>query len=435
MSSAHPVREDSGADVADLRIEEVTVTPVAFRDPPLLNATGVHQPWVLRAIVQVRTACGLVGLGETYGDDAHVADVRAAGQALLGADAFDLAALRRRLTALTDASPARGHGMAWMIAADVTDALYAPYEMAALDLQGKRVGRPVVDLLGGAHRDAVDFSGYLFAKPAGHPGQHPDEWGEALDADGLVAQARRMVDLYGFRSLKLKGGALHPDVEIEAVRGLAEAFPGMPLRLDPNAAWRPETAARVASALEGVLDYLEDPVAGVDGMAAMRRGTSLPLATNMCVVSFAGVAPAVSAGAVDIVLADPHSWGGLTAVTRLGTVAQTFGFGLSMHSNSHLGISLAAMVHAAAATPALGYACDTHWPWKEPAADVVDTSALPFADGAIRVPDAPGLGVVLDDEALARMHDDWLSCGYRVRDDVAYAREIDPSRAGSIPRW
>lgn len=420
---------------ADLRIEAVTVTPVAFRDPPLLNATGMHQPWVLRAIVQVRTSVGLVGLGETYGDTSHVDELIRAGEALIGVDAFDLAAVRRRIVEAHGGSTDAEHGMAWMIATDAVDTVYAPFEMAALDLHGKLIDRPVVDLLGGAQREAVEFAGYLFYKPSGHDGQPGDDWGEALDPAGMVEQATRMIDRHGFRSLKVKGGALPPDVDVATVRALADALPGVPIRLDPNAAWTEETAHRVAAELEGSLEYLEDPVAGVEAMARVRRRTRVPLATNMCVVAFADIPAAVATEAVDIVLADPHSWGGLAATTQLGTMAQTFGFSLAMHSNSHLGISLAAMVHAAAATPSLGYACDTHVPWKRQEDDVVNASALSFRDGAIAVPPLPGLGVTIDDDALARMHADWVECGYRVRDDVAYARRVAPERAASVPRW
>jgi len=425
----------SGRRTSDLRITSVTVTPVAFRDPPLLNATGIHQPWVLRAIVQVRTASGLVGLGETYGDTTHIDELVRAGDALIGIDAFDLAAVRRRIVDAGGAGHGRPHGMTWMIAAQAADTIYAPFEMAVLDLQGKCVGRPVVDLLGGARRESVEFSGYLFYKLSGHSGQADDEWGEALDPAGIVEQATQMVDRHGFRSLKLKGGALSPETDVATVRALAEALPGVPIRLDPNAAWTEDTAARTASALEGSLDYLEDPVAGIEAMARIRRATSIPLATNMCAVAFDDIPSAIRAEAVDIVLADPHSWGGLTATAQLGRIAQTFGFTLSMHSNSHLGISLAAMVHSAAATPALTHACDTHVPWRRADDDVVDSSALSIRDGGVAVPSLPGLGVTLDEDALARMHADWEQCGYRVRDDVGYARKVDPARAATVPRW
>lgn len=425
----------SGPRTSDLRITSVTVTPVAFRDPPLLNATGIHQPWVLRAIVQVRTESGLLGLGETYGDTTHIDELVLAGDALIGVDAFDLAALRGRIVKARRAGRSRSHSMTWMIAAQAVDTIYAPFEMAALDLQGKHVGRPAVDLLGGARRESVEFSGYLFYKLRGHSGEADDEWGEALDPAGVVEQATRMIERHGFRSLKLKGGALSPETDVATVRALADALPSVPIRLDPNAAWTQETAARAAAELEGSLDYLEDPVAGVEAMGRIRRATSIPLATNMCVVAFDDIPSAIRAEAVDIVLADPHSWGGLTATTQLGRMAQTFDFTLSMHSNSHLGISLAAMVHAAAATPALTHACDTHVPWRRTDDDVVDASALSFHDGAISVPSLPGLGVTLDEDALARMHADWVQCGYRVRDDVGYARKVDPARAAAVPRW
>jgi glucarate dehydratase len=109
--------------------------------------------------------------------------------------------------------------------------------------------------------------------------------------------------------------------------------------------------------------------------------------------------------------------------------------GLSMHSNSHLGISLAAMTHLAAATPNLDYACDTHWPWKDPEEDVIVPGALGFVEGAVAVPTTPGLGVELDRDALARLHEQYLNCGLRQRDDTGYMQTVDPSYVVRSPRW
>ncbi|MFE1493208.1 enolase C-terminal domain-like protein, partial [Streptomyces olivaceus] len=270
---------------------------------------------------------------------------------------------------------------------------------------------------------------------AGLPGLVEDEGGAALARAGLVPPARRMIETYGFSSIKLKGGVFPPDEEIAAVRALREAFPDHPLRLDPNAVWSTETSLRVARELEGVLQYLEDPAAGIDGMAAVAAGTPTPLATNMCVVSFDDLAPAVARDAVGIVLSDHHFWGGLRRCGQLATICETFGLGLSMHSNSHLGISLAAMTHLAAATPRLTYACDTHWPWKRPDEDVVDPAPLRFSEGAVAVPTAPGLGVELDRDALARLHRQYLDCGLRDRDDTGYMRRFEPSFSSETPRW
>ena len=104
-----------------------------------------------------------------------------------------------------------------------------------------------------------------------------------------------------------------------------------------------------------------------------------------------------------------------------------------MHSNSHLGISLAAMTHLAAATPSVAYACDTHTPWQG-GVDVV-SHPLPFVEGAVVVPDDPGLGVTLDRDALARMHADYVRCGIRSRDDTGYMRTVDPTYQRRRPRW
>ena len=402
-----------------MRIREVGVTPVAFPDPPLLNSAGVHEPWALRTVVEVRTDDGLAGLGETYGDLPHLTRVRASAEAVVGLDVYGLTALRDRVAAAVDAA---------------VDQVVSPFEVACLDIQGRAAGRPVCDLLGGAVRDAVPYSAYLFFKWAGHPDAPPDEWGEALDPAGIVAQARRMIDRHGFGSIKLKGGVYPPAQEIAAIRALRDAFPDLPLRLDPNCAWQVSTSLEVAVALTDVLEYLEDPTPTIAGMAAVAERSELPLATNMCVVAFEHIPPAVAAGAVQVILADHHYWGGLTRSRQLAAICDTFGIGLSMHSNSHLGISLAAMTHLAAATPNLRYACDTHYPWNA-GSDILTGSPLSFVDGSLPVPNGPGLGVELDRDALARLAENYVECGVRRRDDTGYMRRFDPTWERKRPRW
>ncbi|KQU49010.1 MULTISPECIES: glucarate dehydratase family protein [unclassified Rhodococcus (in: high G+C Gram-positive bacteria)] len=417
------------------RITSVTVTPVAFADPPLLNTVGVHQPFALRAIVQIRTDDGAVGLGETYADTAHLVRLNAAAEAMVGVDVFALHTLRAVVDeCLGGLTVTGGDGVAGMITtASTTDRVFSPFEVACLDIQGKILGRPVSDLLGGLVRTAVPFSAYLFYKWAGHPGSADDEWGAALDPEGIVAQARRMIDRYGFGAIKLKGGVFPPEQEIAAMHALREAFPDLPLRLDPNAAWTVDTSLEVASALTGVVEYLEDPTPGLDGMSEVARKAAMPLATNMCVVAFDQLEPSVRRDSVGVVLSDHHYWGGLQRSRLLAGICDTFGLGLSMHSNSHLGISLAAMVHLAGATPNLTYACDTHWPWKTE--DVVVPGVLRIENGAVAVPTGPGLGVELDEDALARLHQQYLDCGIRDRDDTGYRQSLEPDFVNSSPRW
>ncbi|WP_072804747.1 glucarate dehydratase family protein [Rhodococcoides yunnanense] len=418
-----------------IRITGVRITPVAFVDPPLLNTVGVHQPYALRAIIQLDTDAGIVGLGETYADTAHLARLDAAAEAITGLDVFALNAIRAAIdTQLASSTITGGDGVAGMITtASTTDRVLSPFEVACLDVQGKALGRPVSDLLGGKVRDAVPFSAYLFYKWAAHPGQEPDEWGEAVDPDGLVRQAQKMIGEYGFGAIKVKGGVFPPDEEIAGIKALRTAFPDLPLRLDPNAAWTVDTSIRVASELDGIVEYLEDPTPGLDGMAEVAREAKMPLATNMCVVAFDQLKPAVLKDSVQVVLSDHHYWGGLQRSRLLAGVCDNFDLGLSMHSNSHLGISLAAMVHLAGATPNLTYACDTHWPWKNE--DVIVPGVLNVVDGAVAVPTGPGLGIEIDEDALAALHQQYLDCGIRDRDDTGYMKSIDPTFENTCPRW
>jgi glucarate dehydratase len=419
-----------------MEITEVIVTPIAFPDPPLLNSSGVHEPWALRTIIEIHTGDGLVGLGETYGDAGHLELVGRAAAVLTGLDPFDLNGLTRRIAqALGSVDAPDAHGLTGGSSPQKTLArVVSPFEVACLDLQGRATGRPLHELLGGKVRDAVPYSAYLFYKWSSHPDTEPDTYGEAVDPDGIVAQARQMIDQYGFGSIKLKGGVFPPEEEIAAIRALRETFPDHPLRLDPNTAWTVDTSIKVAEETDGLLEYLEDPTPGLAGMAEVAAKSRMPLATNMCVVSFADLPEAVALGSVGVILSDHHYWGGLRASQRLAGICETFGIGLSMHSNSHLGISLAAMTHLAAATPTLAYACDTHTPWQL-GVDVIEPGVLSFVDGAVPVPHGPGLGIELDRDALARMHENYLRCGIRKRDDTGYMRIFQPNYERRLPRW
>jgi glucarate dehydratase len=417
-------------------IRKIAITPVAFHDMPLLNSVGIHEPFALRSIIEIVTDDSY-GLGESYGDSAHLVRLKKAAPSLEGISVYDTNMIYKMCqNSLEGDDSTDGDGMAGMVTtASVTDKVFSPFEVACLDIQGKIAGIPVSDILGGRVRSNVQYSAYLFYKWAGHPGQPDDEYGEALDSAGIVRQAEKMINRYGFKAIKLKGGVFPPAQEVEAIKSLHTAFPGIPLRLDPNAAWTVETSKWVASQLEGIVEYLEDPAPEIEGMAAVAKEASMPLATNMAVVAFSHLPPSVAQDAVQVILSDHHFWGGLRKSQTLAAICSIWKMRLSMHSNSHLGISLAAMTHLAAATPNLDYDCDTHWPWKRDEEDVIIEGALKWKDGGVAVPTAPGLGVELDREKLARLHQQYLECGMTKRDDTTYMRKFRPEFSPHIPRW
>lgn len=428
-----------------MKITEMHVTPIAVTDPPLLNAAGLHAPYALRTIVELVTEEGVYGLGEVPGSAAMTAALDDAANVVVGMDPFQLNAIQRTLYARYRSDAARPANIGPMNIRRL-DAMYSAIEVACFDIMGKVTGRPVYDLLGGRVRDRVDFSAYLFFKHPGAGGAlgfdldpHATGWAAArqqaaLDPAGLVAEAQAMCKEFGFKSIKLKGGALPPDVEVDAILALRAAFgPETPLRLDPNAIWSVETALKMGERLLGTLEYYEDPVRGQENMAAVRKALPIPLATNMCTVSFADLPGSVRLGSEDIILSDHHYWGGLRASVELAKMCEVFDRGLSMHSNSHVGVSLAAMAHLAAATPNLTYACDTHYPWQSE--DVIVGGRLHIEDGALEVTNAPGLGIELDRAALARLHAQYVACGLTERNDAIEMQKIEPGWTFQATRW
>ncbi|WP_347557405.1 glucarate dehydratase family protein [Robbsia sp. KACC 23696] len=427
-----------------MKIKRVVVTPIAFKDAPLLNATGIHEPYALRSIIQVETDSGIVGLGESYGDAPVLKVLDRVKSELVGLDPFDTNGLRARVIAAVKAMQQDGtaaKGGAELApgshpSKQIANA-YSAFEVAFLDVQARHLNAPLVDLLGGAVRQEVPFSAYLFFKYAEHidAPYKADRWGEALSETQIVAQARRMIDENGFKSIKLKAGALEPEHEIDCIKALKKAFPEAPLRIDPNGNWSIETAVRMAERVGDALEYYEDPSPGLEGMAEVHRRTGLPLATNMVVTDFDEFRRSVALNSVQIVLADHHYWGGLRDTQILSKMCDVFGVGVSMHSNSHLGISLMAMSHVAAAVPNLSYACDTHYPWQEADEEVIRGGKLPIVNGCVRITDAPGLGVELDHAQLEKLHELYKSIDIRQRDDVRQMRKYKPDWQTVKPRF
>lgn len=396
-------------------------------------------------------AVGVIGISETYGGQSPAQALKELKQQIIGADPYRLTGFLSPMVEGRGAGSERSQ--TYLVPGenplDATTRTYAAIEVGCLDLIGKSVGQPVCDLIGGRVRDKVPFSAYPFYKHAGGGGEgddvREDEYGQALTPETLVRQVKQMVAKYGFGSIKFKGGVLEPDMEIETVKLLRQDLgPDVPLRIDPNSAWTVETSFRVGKELAEELSgggYLEDPTAGLEDMARARRklvaeGIMTPLATNVAVTSFGDIPQSIELDAVQIILCDHHYWGGMRQVQHLANLCKVFGIGLSMHSNSHLGVSLMGMAHVAAATPHLTYACDTHYPWQSEQDEVVAGGRVPIVDGCVEIPDKPGLGVELDYDQLAKGRERYLKCSYRKRDDEAEMRKhIDPNWKRILPRW
>ena len=294
-----------------IRITGARITPIAFVDPPLLNTVGVHQPYTLRAIIEVVTDAGLVGLGETYADETHLARLPSSRRRHQRPRR-----VRARRDSRSHRRPARrrlpcGRHGRLITAASAVDQVLSPFEVACLDALGKALGLPVHALLGGKVRDAVEYSAYLFYK-----------WAGTRRRTRRVGRRRRprrdrRAGPHLHRALRLhllqaQGRRLPPGRGDRRGQGARRRLPRPPAAARPqrrHGPWRPPS--RWPSELRDVLEYLEDPATGVPAMAEVAAKSGVPLATNMCVTTFDEIKEAFTQGAVQVVLSDHHYWGGL----------------------------------------------------------------------------------------------------------------------------
>jgi len=436
-----------------MKISAFHLHPVAVADGPLRSSYGRHAPYALRTIVELKTTDGLTGISETYGGEGPLAALEAARPFVLGRDPFQLADLWIKLGQQAERDRTGDRSQTYLVPGenpmDVHARTFAAVEVACLDIVGKAVGKPICDVVGGRTRSSPPFSAYLFYKNGGGGGlgddAREDEYGECMDPQSMVRQCKEFIAKYGFTEIKLKGGVLDPDQEIETIKLLrAEFGPRYPLRIDPNCAWSVETSVRVGRELKEELSdggYLEDPTATMDGMAEVRRrllaeGNATPLASNVATTAFEHLPVAKQLDAVQIVLSDPHYWGGIRNQQHLSKFCEVLGLGMSMHSNNHLGVSMMIMAHASAACPHLTYACDTHYPWQTEIDEVVLGGRVPIVNGCVEIPDKPGLGVELDYDQLARGRERYANLPFRKRDDEAEMRKhVDPDWKRILPRW
>lgn len=384
-------------------------------EAPMRHSYGVHLAFT-RTIVEVRTDEGLRGLAETAASPEQVMSV---GAAVVGLDPLDLEVLRARISGR----------FYW----NQDPLVAAAVEIGCIDLHAKALGVPAYKVLGGKLRDSMAVAAYLFYR-----------YGNETETDvctpeAMADHAKELVERFGFGTAKLKGGVLDPETEVRTVEALRERLGrSTRLRFDPNAAWTPATATGYASRFEDLgLEYYEDPAPGIEGMATVRSRTSLPLATNMCVVDFPELVPAVRRGAVDVVLADPWYWGGPMRTKTLAHMCHVLGISVGMHSSIELGIGMAAMAHTGVTIPNLTMAADAHY--HHATDDIIAGDMLTPVDGVVVPPEGLGWGVELDPDKVAkyrRLHDSGTYANVYVgADNTAGPDERRPGWFPVMPSW
>lgn len=389
--------------IVDMRVRTVAIPTQGM----LRHNTGVHPGYLMRTVLELITDEGIVGLGEVGGGDQRGALLKLKPR-IVGLDPFQLEVLKMKvLRSIYYLSNAR---------------LYGAIEMACLDIQGKAANVPMHALLGGKVRDAVPMIAYLFWR------YDRPEGGDDTRAEDMADLCEQLRHTLGVRAMKLKAGVMDPMEEVRVLKLCRQRLgDDFGLRIDPNGTWSVATAVQVGRALEDLrLQYFEDPAWGLEGMRAVRRQVRIPLATNMYPNKFDDLGPAIHMDSIDIVLTDLHYWEGPRGVKDLAAVCRTFNLGVAMHSGAEFGVELAAMIHTASTIPQMQMAGDAHYHYLED--DIIVGGKMQYVDGAIRVPEGPGLGVSLDEDKMARYEK-----YYEEKGDY-YARfHADPRRPDWFP--
>lgn len=354
------------------------------------------RPGTTRLIVQVHTADGAVGVGETICLWEFVEPVlaRTIIPLVIGEDACDIERLCKKIE-----GAGYYHHQRAMVAA------LAGVEMALWDIVGKQAGMPIYKIWGGAYRTQIPLVGYVQAKSLRQ-----------------VAEASATFAQQGYQTIKVKIG-MTPESDVEIVRAARAAIGAeVKLRADVNGAWTIGTAKRLLRKLEEFdLEYIEQPLPLDDlhGHAHLRQLTSIPIALDESAYTMQDVLNIIRAEAADVLLLDPHQAGGLHRARKAAAVAEAAGLPVTLHSGAELGFSTAAYLHLAASLPNLMLAIDSQ---HSNQSDDVVTAPHTCAGGAMRPPQGPGLGMQLDPRKLAHYQTDAIRDAY-----------LDPDRRDWFP--
>jgi glucarate dehydratase len=318
-----------------MKIKDLRIHSIAIAGPTLRSSYGLHAPYALRTIMELESEDGIVGINETYGGEAQAAALMRLRPQIIGSNAYKITGL---LNPDLQQSKAGDNSQTHFVPGEnpLMRSVAPTQQLKLLALTLSERATACLFVTSSVDEFEIKFPFSIpFYKHAGGGGEgndeREDEYGEALSAETLVKQVKKMIEQYGFGSVKFKAGVLDPEIEVETVKQMYKAFgPDVPLRIDPNSAWSVDTSVKVGEALAVELGrggYLEDPTASIAGMAEVRKrlkakGLDVPLASNVAVTSFEDLPETVAKDAVQIILCDHHYWGGMRRVQQLARLAK-----------------------------------------------------------------------------------------------------------------
>lgn len=383
-----------------MEIRDVTATTV---DVPLvdLNETLGIGPYVTnhgqvdsmeRVLVRVETDEGISGWGEmrTFLSPAATESIieDGIGPLIEGQSPFETERLRRQV----------------FIEYTNIELFFSAVETACWDIVGQALNKPIFELLGGAtapyqttamNADAEDWESatardveFAFCLGILSPSESRVKAQEAVDA--------------GFSVLKTKAGRDWQQ-DVARIRAMHDEVDGeLEFRLDPNQGWSLDQAVRVGATLEDAgiyLQYMEQPIRvnSHKSLATLRNRLRQPIAPNEDTYIPNNLQSLIEANAMDVAVLDLTPAGGISGLRQQAAIVEDAGIPYTHHCAFDLGIRTAAILHAVHGLPGFSLPPDTtYYAWED---DIV-VDPFSVTDGTMTVPDEPGLGVDIDQDAV-----------------------------------
>ncbi len=349
------------------------------------------------AIVRVETDAGIVGWGEgknaagsagTYGALVSLINNEIA-PALRGRDARDINGIWEMLYngVRHQKAAASGHVMPVLARRGLTVAAISAIDIALWDILGKSLGVPVWQLLGGRKSERM-------------PAYASGGW---ASADKIGEQLQSYIDKGGFKAVKMRVGSMDgaPHVSSERVHAAREALgPGVSIMVDAHGTYTVADAKRFAHMVRDCdLAWFEEPVAADDkqGIAEVRAACGIPIAVGESEATRFDFRDLAVARAADVFQPDLGFCGGISEAMKIGAIASAFNIRLAPHLWAGAPAFYAGL-HVCAASPSsfiLEYSLGAN-----PMLHDLVVEKLDVAEGTIAIPDAPGLGITVDEDFL-----------------------------------
>ncbi len=365
---------------------KATTVSVPFTEPEVW--AGGPRPCITSIIVEVVTDEGIVGIGEALpapSPEVTLTILKSIADLIVGESPFQIERIVNKVYSVGGLYPFATMG----------NCAIGGVEMALWDILGKAVGKPVHSFFGGSLRTEVSFMYFVQRK----------------ELNEMADDAKRAVGM-GFRTIYTKVG-LDYESDIKVVKALREAI-GLQarLRVDANEAWSPGTAVRILREMEPYdLEYIEQPIpmSDIEHLKVLRMRTCIPIAANQSSWTNRDLYKVLAAGAVDVVMTDPHQAGGLLAFKKAAGIAEAAGVPIVFHSFGPLAITTYAAMQVIASST--NFILDNQT-YNHMLSDDVVVQLPKFEQGRLKLPEAPGIGIELDRDKVKKYANLYEKKGY-----------------------